>query len=182
MCVEKLKFQQQILKYFDVFQWGRKKSWRRSCPYCFPGTTVKRAASSKSPNLQTWEMWANMFHTKICNHNCWSEVAGPIHRGVEKPQKPTNLQPHLCAFGQIQKKLHFCNTCACCCCLSKKKFFLLSAIPLQSEIRERLHNNLVSVLIQVIRWKCYLSQKHDPSVLGIDVIELKAIFFLADWN
>ena len=24
--------------------------------------------------------------------------------------------------------------------------------------------------------------KHDPSVLGIDVIELKAIFFLADWN
>lgn len=75
----------------------------------------------------------------------------PIHRGVEKPQKPTNLQPHLCAFGQIQKKLHFCNTCACCCCLSKKKFFLLSAIPLQSEIRERLHKNLVSVLIQVFR-------------------------------
>ena len=112
----------------------------------------------KSPNPQTWEMWANMFHTKICNHNCWSEVAGPIHRGFEKPQKPTNLQPHLCAFGQIQKKLHFCNTCACCCCLSKKKFFLLSAIPLQSEIRERLHKNLVSVLIQVFRWKCYLSQ------------------------
>ena len=49
------------------------------------------------------------------------------------------------------KNVHFCNTCACCCCLSKKKFFLLSAIPLQSEIRERLHKNLVSVLIQVFR-------------------------------
>ena len=49
------------------------------------------------------------------------------------------------------KNLHFCNTCACCCCLSKKRFFLLSAIPLQSEIRERLHKNLVSVLIQVFR-------------------------------
>ena len=49
------------------------------------------------------------------------------------------------------KNVHFCNTCACYCCLSKKRFFLLSAIPLESEIRERLHNNLVSVLIQVIR-------------------------------
>ena len=49
------------------------------------------------------------------------------------------------------KNVHFCNTCACCCCLSKERFFLLCAIPLESEIRERLHNNLVSVLIQVIR-------------------------------
>ena len=45
----KLKFQQQILKYLNVLQWDRKKLWRRSCPYCFPGTTVKCAASSKIP-------------------------------------------------------------------------------------------------------------------------------------
>ena len=109
----------------------------------------------KSPNLQKWEMWANMFHTKICDHNCWSEVAGPIHRGVEKPQTCNRTSAPL---DKSTKNVHFCNTCAWCCCLSKKKFFLLRAIPLESEIRERLHNNLVSVLIQVIRWKCYLSQ------------------------
>ena len=112
----------------------------------------------QSPNLQTWEMWANMFHTKICNHNCWSEVAGPIHRGVEKPQKLKTCNRTSAPLDKSTKNVHFCNTCACCCCLSKKRFFLLSAIPLESEIRERLHNNLVSVLIQVFRWKCYLSQ------------------------
>ena len=149
MCVEKLKFQQQILKHFDVFQWGRKKLWRRSCPYCFPGTTVKRAASLKIPKSSNMRNVSKYVSHKNLRPQLLKR--SPIHRGVEKPQKPTNLQPHLCAFGQIQKKLHFCNTCACCCCLSKKKFFLLSAIPLQSEIRERLHKNLVSVLIQVFR-------------------------------
>ena len=156
MCVEKLKFQQQILKHFDVFQWGRKKLWRRSCPYCFPGTTVKRAASSKSPNLQTWEMWANMFHIKICDHSCWSEVPFTAESRNLKSRQTCNRTS--APLDKSTKNVHFCNTCACCCCLSKKKFILLSAIPLQSEIRERLHKNLVSVLIQVFRWKCYLSQ------------------------
>ena len=105
MCVEKLKFQQQILKYFDVFQWGRKKLWRRSCPYCFPGTTVKRAASStipKSSNMRNVSKY-------VSHKNLRPQLLkrSPIHRGVEKPQKPTNLQPHLCAFGQIHKKCTF---------------------------------------------------------------------------
>ena len=104
----KLKFQQQILKYLNVLQWDRKKLWRRSCPYCFPGTTVKCAASSKIPkssNMRNVSKYVS--HKNLQNHNCWSEVAGPIHRGVEKPQKPPNLQPHLCAFGQILKKITF---------------------------------------------------------------------------
>ena len=107
ICVEKLKFQQQILKYFDVFQ-GAGRSYGGGVVHIVsqePQSNTRHP--QKSPNLQTWEMWANMFHTKICNHNCWSEVAGPIHRGVEKPQKPPNLQPHLCAFGQILKKITF---------------------------------------------------------------------------
>ena len=120
MCVEKLKFQQQILKHFDVFQWGRKKLWRRSCPYCFPGTTVKRAASSKSPNLQTWEMWANMFHIKICDHSCWSEVPFTAESRNLKSRQTCNRTS--APLDKSTKNVHFCNTCACCCCLSKPTY------------------------------------------------------------
>ena len=91
-----------------MFSNGTGRSYGGGVVHCVSQEPQSNARHpQKSPNLQTWEMWANMFHTKICNHNCWSEVAGPIHRGVEKPQKPTNLQPHLCAFGQIHKKCTF---------------------------------------------------------------------------
>ena len=91
-----------------MFSNGTGRSYGGGVVHCVSQEPQSNARHpQKSPNLQTWEMWANMFHTKICNHNCWSEVAGPIHRGVEKPQKPTILQPHLCAFGQIHKKCTF---------------------------------------------------------------------------
>ena len=151
MCVEKLKFQQQILKHFDVFQWGRKKLWRRSCPYCFPGTTVKRLASStipKSSNMRNVSKYVSHknLQPQLLKRSRWSH--SPRSRETSRAEKLATAPLRL---WTNPKKLHFCNTCACCCCLSKKKFFLLSAIPLQSEIRERLHKNLVSVLIQVIR-------------------------------
>ena len=106
---------------------------------------LKIPKSSNMRNVSKYVSHKNL-QPQLLKRSRWSH--SPRSRETSKAE---NLQPHLCAFGQIQKKLHFCNTCACCCCLSKKKFFLLSAIPLQSEIRERLHKNLVSVLIQVFR-------------------------------
>ena len=68
MCVEKLKFQQQILKYL-MFSNGTGRSYGGGVVH-FPGTTVKRAASSKIPK------YSNM-------------------RNVSKYVSHKNLQPQL---------------------------------------------------------------------------------------
>ena len=61
----------------------------------------------------------------------------PIHRGVEKPQKPTNLQPHLCAFGQIHKKMYIFATRARAVAVSQRKSSFFLALSRCSQRLER---------------------------------------------
>ena len=112
ICVEKLKFQQQILKYFDVFQWDRKKLWRRSCPLCFPGTTVKRAASSKIPkssnmrNVSKYVSHKNL-QPQLLKRSRWSH--SPRSRETSKADKLATAPLRLWTNPQ---KMYIFATCA----------------------------------------------------------------------
>ena len=137
MCVEKLKFQQQILKHFDVFQWGRKKLWRRSCPYCFPGTTVKRAASSKiskSSNMRNVSKYVSHknLQPQLLKRSRWSH--SPRSRETSKADKLATAPLRLWTNPQ---KMYIFATRARAVAVSQRKSSFFLALSRCSQRLER---------------------------------------------
>ena len=109
-----------------MFSNGTGRSYGGGVVHCVSQEPQSNARHpQKSPNLQTWEMWANMFHTKICKTTTVeAKSLVPFTAESRNLKSRQTCNRTSAPLDKSTKNVHFCNTCACCCCLSKQTYKL----------------------------------------------------------